>query len=306
MARIFLCRGGLPTNQVPPAQAFFATSIAFAFSVTALKLSVLFFYGRIFPQRQFRIICILVGIVCIAWFIAYIFLFFFTCIPFAYYWDKSIPGGHCMNENHIGYYGTTPPDILTNIVLLVLPIPYLWKLQMRKAKKIAITAIFVLGTFVLVGSIVRVPLLVQLKYTDVSYTVINAGIWLNVECNIGIISASLPTLRPFFSKIFSSVTLSKLSWSRTTRYGTGSQRLPDGEKKPRSSTLGNSNASAGVYVGQSKNHKSWFDNGVATMASKQESIGGGSSQEEMVPMGQIAVRHDLNWEAKERGIAQAV
>lgn len=42
------------------------------------------------------------------------------------------------------------------------------------------------------------------------------------------------------------------------------------------------------------------------MASKQESIGGGSSQEEMVPMGQIAVRHDLNWEAKERGIAQAV
>ena len=42
------------------------------------------------------------------------------------------------------------------------------------------------------------------------------------------------------------------------------------------------------------------------MASKQESIGGGSSQEEMVPMGQIAVRHDLNWEAKDRGIAQAV
>ena len=161
MARIFLCRCGLPTNQVPPAQAFFATSIAFAFSITALKLSVLFFYVRIFPQRQFRIICILVGIVCIAWFIAYILLFFFTCIPFAYYWDKSIPGGHCMNENHIGYYGTTPPDILTNIVLLVLPIPYLWKLQMRKAKKIAITAIFVLGTlyvYLLIGYVPKLTI----------------------------------------------------------------------------------------------------------------------------------------------------
>jgi len=32
------------------------------------------------------------------------------------------------------YYGTTPPDIATNIALLILPIPILWNLQMRPAK----------------------------------------------------------------------------------------------------------------------------------------------------------------------------
>ena len=99
---------------------------------------------------------------------------------------------------------------------------------------------------------------------------------------------------------------SKLSRSRTSRYGMGSQRLPDSEKNPRSGTLGSGNVSAGVYGGKSKTHKSWLDNRVSKMASKQEGGGGDSRQEEMVPMGRIAVRHDLNWEAKDRGIAEAL
>ena len=71
---------------------------------------------------------------------------FFTCIPLAYYWDRSIPGGHCINQNNVAYYGTSPPDILTNFAILLLPIPYLWNLQMQRAKKIAITGIFILGS----------------------------------------------------------------------------------------------------------------------------------------------------------------
>lgn len=35
-------------------------------------------------------------------------------------------------------------DVLSVLALLVLPIPYLWKLQMQRANKIAITVIFVL------------------------------------------------------------------------------------------------------------------------------------------------------------------
>ena len=146
LARILLCRGPFQTNRMPSTQAFFATSICFATSASAIKLSVLFYYQRIFRERQFRIICIFVGLVVVAWLIAYMFLEFFTCIPFAYYWNKAIPGGHCINQNHVAYYGTTPPDFLTNLALLVLPIPYLWKLQMQRAKKVAITVIFVLGT----------------------------------------------------------------------------------------------------------------------------------------------------------------
>ena len=99
---------------------------------------------------------------------------------------------------------------------------------------------------------------------------------------------------------------SKFSRSHTSRYGTGSQRLPDTDKNPQSSTLGSGNVSAGVYGGKNKNHKSWFDNGASRMASDPEGTGGDSSQEEMVPMGRIAVRHDLEWEAKDKSIAEAL
>ena len=43
------------------------------------------------------------------------------------------------------------------------------------------------------------------------------------------------------------------------------------------------------------------------VSNKREGTGGDSSQEEMVPMGRIAVRHDLDWEAKDnREVAQAL
>lgn len=39
---------------------------------------------------------------------------------------------------------TDEEDFLSNLALLVLPISYLWKLQVQRANKIAITVIFVL------------------------------------------------------------------------------------------------------------------------------------------------------------------
>lgn len=120
--------------------------MVFPVSVLAIKLSVLFFYHRIFPTQRFRNISIVIGVVSIAWFIAYVFIVFFICVPLEYWWDKTIPNGHCINLKATSYYGTSPPDILTNIAILILPLPYLWKLQMRRAKKVAITFIFLLGS----------------------------------------------------------------------------------------------------------------------------------------------------------------
>ena len=65
---------------------------------------------------------------------------------------------------------------------------------------------------------------------DTTDSAIDAGIWLDVEVDIGILSASLPMLRPLFTKVFPSGFRSRFSRSRNVRYGTGSQRLRDLEK----------------------------------------------------------------------------
>ena len=89
---------------------------------------------------------IIIGLVVAAWFIMFILTQFFTCIPLAFFWNKTIPHGHCVNSNMLAYYGTSPPDIATNLAILILPIPYLWNLQMAKSRKWAITGIFILGS----------------------------------------------------------------------------------------------------------------------------------------------------------------
>ena len=45
-------------------------------------------------------------------------------------------------------------------------------------------------------------------------------------------------------------------------------------------------------------HKAWMNTAVSAMPSRHEDGGSEGSQEEMVPMGNIAVRRELDWETK--------
>jgi len=182
------------------AKTDWASQITFACAITTTKLSLLFFYHRIFPVRTFTVISIITGIVMIGWCIALIFAVAFSCSPIGYFWDKSIKGGHCINENNLSY-GITAANIVTDITVLVLPIPWLIHLQMKTSRKLAIGGIFILGSFVCVAGIVRLPFLAELKLYDVTWTIVNAGIWINVECNIGIVSACLPVMGPLLKHI---------------------------------------------------------------------------------------------------------
>ncbi|KAL8679787.1 MAG: hypothetical protein Q9186_003952 [Xanthomendoza sp. 1 TL-2023] len=140
-------------------------------------------------------------------------------------------------------------------------------------------------------------------------TIVNSAIWLNVEIAIGILSASLPLMRPLFSRAFPSQIRSRWTKSRTT----GSQRLQDleasgGGKASGSRSVGKHShtkglSDSGIYAGQGKKqpHKSWYNN-VAVTKSKGTTTGRGSeegSEEDMVPMGKIQVRHDVEWEQEQ-------
>lgn len=175
----------VPVKLTVSLQLFFTDAIVFVLAMTPLKLSILWFYHRIFPIRKFTISCIAIAAVTIAWLIAYLVSQFLLCRPYQYFWDKSIPGGTCINIRHVAYFITSPPDILTNIAILILPIPSLWGLQMQRRRKLAISGIFLLASLwvvpspftsdqliwvksSVVGSIIRVPLLAQLNTADAS------------------------------------------------------------------------------------------------------------------------------------------
>jgi len=66
------------------------------------------------------------------------------CRPFPMNWDPSIPGGYC-GDQVLSFTVTGVLNLLTDVMVLVLPLPYLVKLQMRLYKKLVLLGVFSMG-----------------------------------------------------------------------------------------------------------------------------------------------------------------
>lgn len=121
-------------------------------ALTLVKLSVLMFYVRVFRTvRVYRYAFHLTGLLLVCWWIGINCLAIFTCWPVSKSWKK-IPG-HCADTQHT-FLAATTTNIFADVVLLVLPIPMLWKLHLETNRKVALLGIFVCGYwYVIVAAI---------------------------------------------------------------------------------------------------------------------------------------------------------
>lgn len=110
---------------------------------TAVKISILDLYIQIFRNRSFRIVSYVLMAVSIGYFIMVILEAFLLCKPFAYSWDK-LREGHCGNEHDV-YLSSGIMNLFIDVIIVVLPMPMLWGLQLGLAKKLALTFIFGVG-----------------------------------------------------------------------------------------------------------------------------------------------------------------
>ena len=66
------------------------------------------------------------------------------CKPIAYNWDTTIEGGSCANQTQ-AFEAVGILNLLTDIAIIILPMPWLWTLQLPISKKLGLTAIFGIG-----------------------------------------------------------------------------------------------------------------------------------------------------------------
>ena len=111
-----------------------------------IQLSILFLYKRIFTTtiRWFKISLYVIGFVSILICIAFFFSILFACTPLSFAWNKSIPGGHCINIK-ARYVSADVLNLATDIAIVVIPIPLVWRLQMNVGTKLAVVGMFLLG-----------------------------------------------------------------------------------------------------------------------------------------------------------------
>lgn len=101
---------------------------------TLPKLTILGIYMRIFTTRPYRIAVYVLASIIIANMLTAIFMAFSVCQPFAYSWDKTIPGGRCVDLNKVSVW-IPFPNILTDAAMLVLPLPLVWRLHITRNQK---------------------------------------------------------------------------------------------------------------------------------------------------------------------------
>ncbi|KAI0860534.1 hypothetical protein F4860DRAFT_197455 [Xylaria cubensis] len=184
----------------------------YAFQITEkpvlgfIKLSLLFLWKRVFSRSRKAVIFIWLFIGFIgAWSIAFFFITVFQC---GLRWDLNwAPVGVQLTEcvSLIGLltaYSTL--DLVTDFVILCIPIPVIWNLSMPVRKKIGVTAVFGVGFFTIGAGIARFYyLLTSYDNQDIPDFIADFTLfilWSKIEANVAMIVCCLPTLAPVLEK----------------------------------------------------------------------------------------------------------
>ncbi|KAI6350726.1 hypothetical protein MCOR25_010441 [Pyricularia grisea] len=231
----------------------FISEMVYTLTLCFVKYSTLCLYWRVFAtSNRNRIpIWILVGLVT-GWGIAILLSSIFQCVPSQSWWQRFDPVNpmppseyNCGVDSRNFFIGNSIPTIITDVMIIALPIPYVWSLQMRVAHKIGVLGIFLLGAFVTIISMVRLSYLLQLdlESPDITWNFTNAVIWTNLEGNIAIVCCCLPTLKPILNMIVDGSFSTRLG-SRKNTYASGGGG--GGNSKNLESSGGNSSAQGAI------------------------------------------------------------
>lgn len=121
-------------------------TIVYSLAACFPKLVILGLYLRIFAEKRDRISCyILIGILS-ATCIAVVIVTCIQCTPLAFLWDpESHPDGSCIDMNKFWTWGSFP-NIVTDVMMLILPLNCIWKLQLSFKDKVGLVLTFATGS----------------------------------------------------------------------------------------------------------------------------------------------------------------
>ncbi|KAL5365718.1 hypothetical protein BJX96DRAFT_18822 [Aspergillus floccosus] len=250
------------------------------------KASVTFLYMRLFSStKDYRIILIFTLCVVIITGLYMVFSAFFFCTPVRAFWDHTIADAYCLPEAVI-WPLNAGIQISTDVWLLILPMPVLFRLCLPRRQKCALIFVFALGVFVCATSIVRLVMLINLiDSTNLTKENTSAATWSFIEVNVAIICACLPPLRPLLAHLFPRLLLSRTRSTYPPREKTTLEGFPITPPFPFTNTA------ASVTGNCSTNNDGRRDSDVVSGLQLQHSP--------VHPEGTIHVTSEVQWQTDE-------
>lgn len=117
--------------------------LVFAISTLTIKLSVLFFYNRIFVNRTMKLATKLTMVWVLLWSVGNIMQVFLICQPFAASYDPTVKGT-CGNQK-ASFIAIGAFNAITDVTILLLPVQTIWSLKTKTGTKISLLGVFCVG-----------------------------------------------------------------------------------------------------------------------------------------------------------------
>ena len=183
--------------------AFFKllTTVQFTFgtSIGLSKVAICLLLLRIFFVPAFKRVAWVVTAYCIAWIIMVILIGAFLCRPFAFNWDKTLIG--TCGQLDPAFISIAATDIIGDLMIICLPMPWVWSLNTSMHVKVGVSFVFSLGLVEVCISVLRIVTLFQIDFTG-DFTWLSAPCYSFsiVEPSLGVIIACAPMLKPLFGR----------------------------------------------------------------------------------------------------------
>lgn len=194
------------------------------------------------------------------------------CRPISGLWNPA-SGAKCLppsGEQHLGY-GQATINSFTDLSLAIFPTTVIWKLNMKRSLKLSLCVTMGLGAFALITSIIKAVNLTDISANpiDLTYAMFGLQFWMGIEVATLIVAASIPALRPLFSR--------RRTTTQASSYGASNHGLNKHSYQSRKRTWNESKATnGGSSVDQIELTSS--DGHIFGMGSDTECIVGGEEQ----------------------------
>ncbi|KAI1028333.1 hypothetical protein LB503_002285 [Fusarium chuoi] len=121
-----------------------------------------------------------------------------VCAPLEAVWNRNLRMKCVTNRLELAYV-CAGINILTDLVVAILPLPVIWRLNLRRPQKIALSAVFGLGCFSIALAIVRIKWVETWSF--ITWDIVRPQLWALAEVTSALVCACIPTFKPLVSKI---------------------------------------------------------------------------------------------------------
>ncbi|KAF1974067.1 hypothetical protein BU23DRAFT_598633 [Bimuria novae-zelandiae CBS 107.79] len=167
-----------------------------------VKLSVVFLYRRIFKVvKPFHLYSIGLIILLSAWAIGFLLANLFQCGTRLWaLWKSNAAMLRYCKASAPASYGFVVSDIVTDVLVLVSPIPIVWHMKVSTSRKFGITGLFALGTLSTAAACGRMYTFLEARQRAKSPWQMESelAIWALIELSVAVLAACLPVMRPLF------------------------------------------------------------------------------------------------------------